>query len=94
MLRTVVKDETRIGDNAATGFEQYRDAIQKMFGIGLARRRARDAKGCGQHFRGFETRAEHVAFVCRELVGLRAVAQIIDRDAAAEIDMFERVSRL
>ena len=43
---------------------------------------------------GFEFGAEHVALVFRKLICLRTIAQVVHRNAAAEIDVFERVARL
>src|SRR5437868_7124297 len=64
-----------------------------MLGLHVTCRVARGLERGGENVRGFEFRAEHLALVFWKVVGLRAVAEVVDGDAAAEVDVFERVAR-
>src|ERR1044071_5510965 len=88
------QDQTRVGDDAAPRFKQYGDALKQMLCLSFAGRFACDLECCREHFRWFEVSAEHVAFVFGQLLRHRAVAQVVDGNSAAEIDVFERVPRL
>src|SRR5215208_8423357 len=65
-----------------------------MFCRCRARRLARRLKRGREHVRRLKLRAEYLALASGQLVGLRAVAQVVDGDAAAEVDVFERMARL
>ena len=51
-------------------------------------------QGRRKNCRRLEVRAEHVTFVFRQLICLRTVTQIVNRYAATQVDVLERVASL
>ncbi len=84
----------RVGDNAATRLEQNRHLIKQMLSFRVARRFACHAQSFGENDGRLKIRAQHVALMLGKLICLRTIAQIVHRDAAAQVDVLERVARL
>src|SRR3712207_8692307 len=70
------------------------DVCSSDLGRRVARGVSRGLKRRGEHVRRFKLRAEHLALAFGDVVRLRAVAQVVDGHAAAEVYVFERVARL
>ena len=83
-----------VGDDRAAGLHDDFEIVEQMFGAGLPGRGANGVDGGPHHLGARQARAEHGAFAGADLVGVGLVAQIVDRDAAADVDMLQPVARL
>ena len=81
----------RVGDDRAARFHHDLQVIQQVFGARLARRSPHSVDRGLYHLRRRKLRSEHCAFVRADLFGVRVVAQVVHRNAAADVDVLQLV---
>src|SRR6266508_4229511 len=88
------EDRDGVGDDRAARLHHDLQVVQQVFGPGLSRGRAHGFNRGLHHLSRGQIGSEHVAFGVADLFGVHVVAQVIDGDTPADVDVLQFVAGL